>query len=1588
VLYYTSVLYCLKRLTSTGQLVMKRSCILFSQTLLLWFALLGATQLASAAPDTWTGGGIDAKWGTPGNWDTANPPNPGDSLIFGSSGGGTLVNNLTDGTAFDGLTFNGSATFTLNGPSSVLLSGQAYANTIGIVNSSGLTQTIGTMPLKLDWGYYTFSSPSGTLALDSAITPNLGGVAYFGANITSPLTADGTTGLIPVLNGAGLIYSGSTPTDLATISGGSILAYTYSGPNIIASGGLPAGAGNNIELSPSGGALVNFTAGTISVNTIRALNIGNTSGTTGEDILATTGTLTLGDKGGFYVLNATAGNKNCLILTNGTITAGTSAGATLIFAVDGTTSGNQLAVNSTIANNSGGAVTVVTAGSGSLYFAGANSYSGGTYVLQGQLQGNNFGSFGSGPIYVASGATAWLNGGVNVTYVNDLYISPGTGTTLETGTTTSPGALLLTGASAGGNVYYNGKLTLLGAPVPAATYPPTAGCRITGNRDATLNYNFQNQITGTGTLDLNASPHATVIILKNNPANHPLNDWQGGLIIEESLASASSARNITVQLGFDNQIPHGASAGDVTLYTADSSANNTIVRLDLNGHTNTINGLHGSYVSHPPQVSNFGSAPSVLTLGDNNATGTFNGLTTDNSGANNLSLVKIGSGTQTFTGALGHHGNTTVSNGTFVLGSGSTIANSPVITVASAGTLDATGIGGLTVGSAQTLNCVGTVLGNTIINGTVKALDAIGALTNTGNMTFNTGGKYVWDINEVQAPDGAGAAGSNLGWSLLNISGTLDVGSLTSGSFTINATSLSLADAAGFAATGFNPAHPYTWNIAYAAGGITGFSASQFVINTSGFVGSAGSWTVGVDNSGDYLQLNYNPFQVIIVPIKPSTETVNQLGNAIFSVVANPLYSATFAWTQNGNPLSGGQSAGGAPGNVTIATTSGPTGITNTLTIARVDSVVEAADGGAIGVTVTEASSPAPSGVLATPATLTVIDTPYIPNVTSSFGTPPVTGGAVDVLAATASGTQPFTYQWYLGTNAIGGATGSSFNVNVSPATVGSYTVVICNAAGCVTSSPPVEITGPITEVPNQILYEPFNYAQQPSVNPATWDAPGVTQVYNQATGVGLPWTQVGNNDFSTRAGPIDTYEGFTWLTTPPGTGNRPLITDQYPVEGLAGNSPNLIYIDTDVNGGQENLHFGAGGAITNGKVYVSFVIQLWGFDGNGASGNHIDYVCGLGTGDANSTTHSVGIYSYQPLPANTWPNIGYTLGVFKGNLTTGALNPGVNGDWAPGNPSVPPGDHTAFLDFDILFVVMRYNIDPGGHSTCDLWVNPDRSFFYTNEANLPTPTVANVAGSVADQAGAISLFWAKATTYPVDRNLLDLRVGTTWASVTPPAAPTLSLANVLLSPTDTVAVLASQNAGNPVNSGVTAGNPPYQWQFTPPGGSPTTLSDGTGPSGHSTISGSSTDTLTIRNPAPGDLGTYTLTEINTSPSSYDLGIPRASYTGPGLTYTNSVSAILTTNRPSLSVTASGGNVIVSWPVNWPVALEATTSLAPPIAWTPVSAGESSFLYWPPGSGLLSWVPVSPITISGTNYTVTLAPGSTSQMFFRLAPSP
>ena len=91
------------------------------------------------------------------------------------------------------------------------------------------------------------------------------------------------------------------------------------------------------------------------------------------------------------------------------------------------------------------------------------------------------------------------------------------------------------------------------------------------------------------------------------------------------------------------------------------------------------------------------------------------------------------------------------------------------------------------------------------------------------------------------------------------------------------------------------------------------------------------------------------------------------------------------------------------------------------------------------------------AGVVTNSATLTVHVPPAISVQPVSLV---VTSTQSATFSVTASGVPAPAYQWYFGTNTIGGATSSSYNIaSAAAANIGNYFVVITNAAGVVTSS-------------------------------------------------------------------------------------------------------------------------------------------------------------------------------------------------------------------------------------------------------------------------------------------------------------------------------------------------------------------------------------------------------------------------------------------------------------------------------------------------------------------------------------------------------
>jgi autotransporter-associated beta strand protein len=191
-----------------------------------------------------------------------------------------------------------------------------------------------------------------------------------------------------------------------------------------------------------------------------------------------------------------------------------------------------------------------------------------------------------------------------------------------------------------------------------------------------------------------------------------INKTGAGTLIFSGNNTYSGATTIsagTLRLGAANVIPNGAGKGNVSIAGT----------LDLNGNSETINGLSGVGM-----VDGMSGTPTLI-VGDNNQTSTFDGVIKDTAGS--LSIVKMGTGTLTLSGANSYSGDTVVSNGTFNL----TGSLSSAVTVQ----------GGKFSGT-------GTVNNNLSINGGIHAPGSSpGVTTVKSNYVLNAGGTLQIEIN-------------------------------------------------------------------------------------------------------------------------------------------------------------------------------------------------------------------------------------------------------------------------------------------------------------------------------------------------------------------------------------------------------------------------------------------------------------------------------------------------------------------------------------------------------------------------------------------------------------------------------------------------------------------------------------------------------------------------------------------------------------------------------------------------------------------------------------------------------------------------
>ncbi|MFM1902964.1 MAG: hypothetical protein RLZZ440_864, partial [Planctomycetota bacterium] len=310
--------------------------------------------------------------------------------------------------------------------------------------------------------------------------------------------------------------------------------------------------------------------------------------------------------------------------------------------------------------------------------------------------------------------------------------------------------------------------------------------------------------------------------------------------------------------------------------------------LDLNGFSVFGEALTLDGTFARPQMINAATASPASWTGsieviESGAVGGAGGIDLQGIVSGTGTLAKVGAGTVTLSAVNTLTGSYAVEEGTLVVAAGGSVAEATGLTTSAGATLDLSAGGPYTVPATQTLGGSGTVLGSVAVagGGSLSPGQSPGSLAISQGIVFGPGGNYDW-----QMVSASGTAG--IGWDTVTTDGTLSITAAAGDPFAVNLWSLASTnpDVDGPVAD-FNAAQAGSWTIARATGGITGFVADAFVINTAaaggsaGFANDLGGGTFSLAVSGNDLNLLFAPGsgpQEIVINVPSGSQTQAQAG--------------------------------------------------------------------------------------------------------------------------------------------------------------------------------------------------------------------------------------------------------------------------------------------------------------------------------------------------------------------------------------------------------------------------------------------------------------------------------------------------------------------------------------------------------------------------------------------------------------------------------------------------------------------------------------------------------------------------------------
>ena len=654
---------------------------------------------------TFTWSGVSADWTSATDWSSGNVPTASDSALINTAGPGyTLTVGSSDNEGITAVTLDsGSATLAVDG--TLTVSGTVT------VDAGALLLNGGTVVITSGGGLVMGTSVglAGTVAVDGASS-----LLTVAAGITDGSTA---SGLLQVTNGGTIELTGTKGINIGA-SAGSFGSMVVSGASALVSFGASA---KGITVGNAGSGTVDvLSGGTIAMNGVGGLGIGQASGAVGLVMVSGVGALINEGAAGNGMGVGQAGQGTLEVLNGGTVSlaatgsgdgigVGQTAGGSGLIQVSG--SGALLSLNTpnagmsvgqsgqgTLEVQNAGAVSITGKGLGIGTAAGGSgtvsvSGSGASITTLGTAGGITVGGVAAGQLSISSTGTVSSSAGIFIAQSS----SAASGTL-----TVDDGTLLDTGALTVGNLG-SGTLTVQDA----------AAVTITGSVGAGVDIGMAATGSGTVTID-NASLTETGGIFAVGASG------KGSLTVQN--AGTLSTSQISGPAGDIGSSTGGFGTATVTGATSLWTVGGQLVVGDQGSGSLTItNGGVVNAGANDIDVGNQSGASGAIVVNTGNAMLEGGALNLDHaSGQNAAASLTIGTG------------------GT-VLVTSATVDNGAAITL-SGGLLDPTVLSINTGGAISGFGILDAGIGN---SGTITAaggtLDVTGGITGSGTLAISSG---------------------------------------------------------------------------------------------------------------------------------------------------------------------------------------------------------------------------------------------------------------------------------------------------------------------------------------------------------------------------------------------------------------------------------------------------------------------------------------------------------------------------------------------------------------------------------------------------------------------------------------------------------------------------------------------------------------------------------------------------------------------------------------------------------------------------------------------------------------------------------